>query len=197
MPSDVIIPARNEETTIGAIVELFAYHPLINQVIVVCDSCTDDTQLTAIFHGAEKVLSGGFGGKGQAVSYALQWVTTERVIFCDADITGLRKVHVTQLATYYEGMVIGVPDFPRNLALHRQWSWPWVSGQRAIPTALVKPLELHGYLMETQINAAARDASLPLSFESLKGVIAPYEMTEQRLDDMTRDAIWGKEHGIL
>jgi hypothetical protein len=144
-------------------------------------------------------------GKGQCVEIGLSMVKTPYVIFCDADITGLREEHVGLLlsealideAAEHPTMTVGVPELPANLPTERLWAWPWVSGERCVPTRLVRPLTLHGYLMETQINAAAKHAGMALRFEWLRGVVSPYEMTDKRLEEMKRDAIWGREHGVV
>lgn len=198
---DVVIPCRNGAMTAPATVKALANHPAIGNVIVVVNPPDGDT---------EKALRGEYGvvtlhanseGKGQAVMLGLALVETEHVVFCDADMTGLTLDHVSQLVAHAvmgeDSMTIGIPEIPSNYPHKRLWAWPWVSGQRCIPTRLVKPLLLHGYLMETQINAAAKHAKYPVHFEWLDGLHSPFIMSEKRLADMERDAKWGKEHGIL
>src|SRR5215469_1701885 len=149
---DAVIPARNEEATISAIVETLANHPWIGNIVVACDSCTDDTQLRAIFHGATGTIADTFDGKGQAVQAGLSFTNAPYVLFTDADFTGLTHDHITAVCkkawTDQRFMVIGVPEIPGNYPTDRIFAWPWVSGLRCVPTSLVKPLNLHGYLME-------------------------------------------------
>lgn len=204
---DVVIPTRNEDATIRPIVEVFIEHPAIRTVIVGIDEdTTDDTMTTAIgsWLGEPRRLVIIFGGrgKGQVVKKCLQVVETPHVIFCDGDITGLSSDHIDLLiadAVFNdkETMTVGVPDIPANYPTDRVWAWPWVSGERCVPTKLVRPLELHGYLMETQINSAARHANFAVNFQWLVGLTSPYNLSEQRIAEMQRDAAWGKEHGIL
>jgi polyisoprenyl-phosphate glycosyltransferase len=201
-PVDVVIPARNEEKTIGNICNILSSHLLVKTVIVVCDSCKDDTDLEAWKHGADIVLSREYNSKGQTVMTGLSHVVTDRVMLMDADLTGLHHMHVTDLiggknVLALTGMRIGVPDLDPGLPYTRDWAWPWVSGQRVVPTSLVKSLSLHGYLMETQINAAASRAKLPVSFAWLTGLKSSYNMTERRLEEMNRDLQYGKQNGIL
>jgi glycosyltransferase involved in cell wall biosynthesis len=203
---DVVIPARNEQDTIGRIVSVFKTHPAIGRVIVVVDSDTsDDTAILAA--GAIGTWNEGWviteagRGKGQCVRRGLEEVTTDYVIFCDADVEGLTANHVSLLLLEAvmdtNAMTIGVPDVPSNCPIERIWAWPWVSGQRCVPTALVSPLFLHGYLMETQINQAARYASVGVHFEWLRGLKSRYYMSARRISEMERDFHFGKEHGIL
>jgi glycosyltransferase involved in cell wall biosynthesis len=200
-PVDVVIPARNEEKTIGNICNILSTHLLVKSIIVVCDSCKDDTDLEAWKHGADIVLSREYNSKGQTVMAGLAHVVTDRVLFMDADLSRLTHMHVTDILDGPTGphstMRIGVPDLDPGLPYTRDWAWPWVSGQRVVPTSLVKSLKLHGYLMETQINAAASKAKLPVSFAWLTGLKSSYNMTERRLEEMTRDLQYGKQNGIL
>lgn len=197
---DVVIPARNTEETIGAVVMQFIQHPAIGRVIVVVDAdTTDDTALAA--WAADKILLSRTRGKGQCVTYGLKFVTSDWVAFCDSDVTGLTQAHISMLITDatigFDRMTIGVPDVPSNYPASHLWAWSWVSGQRCLPMKYVRPLTLHGYLMETQINQAARETLLPLNFEWLVGLKSEYAMTERRLKEMDRDAAWGRAHGLL
>jgi glycosyltransferase involved in cell wall biosynthesis len=195
--TDVIIPAKNEDKTIGDIVETLEADPRIGQIIVCCDSCDDGTEVTALLHGASMVLADKYGGKGQAVMAGLEHVRTDKVMFCDADYVGVTEDHVSALLCDCPGIVVGIPDIPPEYPDHRLWAWPWCSGLRIVPTVLTLPLELHGYLMETQLNLAARNVQMAVRFKWLHGLKAPWNMSETRLAAMQADYEWGKEHGIL
>lgn len=205
---DVVIPARNEELTIGKIVKTFKTHSEIGQVIVVIDDDTkDETSEVALSNGA--YIMYGTRGKGQNVTIGLKHITTEYVILCDADISGLTSDHIHALIQNdgrIPDQVIGVPDFPardvvRSKAVQDkpEWlegiirSWPWVSGERVVKTELIVRIPLHGYLMETQINARIPNTT----FRRLEGVYSAFKMTERRLAEMERDRTWGKENGWL
>jgi glycosyltransferase involved in cell wall biosynthesis len=217
---DVVIPARNEERTIGAIVKVLAEHPTIGQIWIGVDADTTDLTAAGLRDHSMGVHVRNFNffepkikGKGQICRFLIHNITTERVMFCDADLTGLTPEHIDQLmnvpAMDAHGMVIGVPDYPihalecMSTMLDKRpmeqlfFSWPWVSGQRVVPTVLVRDLPLHGYLMETQINAAAKQANLPVRFERLRGLVSPFNMSDRRLAEMERDRQWGLKEGIL
>ena len=59
----VIIPALNEEKTIGSVVKFCLADPLVSEVIVVDDRSTDHTADKAIKSGAKVILS-DVRGKG-------------------------------------------------------------------------------------------------------------------------------------
>jgi glycosyltransferase involved in cell wall biosynthesis len=201
---DVVIPARNAHETIAAVVEPFTMHPAIGRIIVVANPPSVRTAVALKglqYTRSIYLLQEHTEGKGQAVKRGLEFVITPHVIFCDADITGFTGDHISQMivSAVVEGdaMVVGVPDIPENLPGHRLWSFPWVSGERCLPTRLVRPLNLHGYLMETQINLARNHANLPIEFVPLYGCKSPFNITPKRLEAMQKDLDWGKAKGIL
>jgi glycosyltransferase involved in cell wall biosynthesis len=203
---DVVIPARNESENIQDVLLPLLAHPAIGKVIVVVDMDTaDDTAVIAVRTIGDMrngwVLTPKVRGKGQLVRVGLHEVRTPSVLFCDADIQGLTQDHISLLVSNAiletDYLTIGIPDIPANYPESRSWAWPWCSGERCVPTSLVRILWLHGYLMETQINAAARHANLPVQFEWLTGLKSAYHITEKRLHAMEEDAEWGRKAGIL
>lgn len=201
---DVVIPARNAHETIANVVRPFVDHLFIGRIIVVANPPSTRTAIALKgLHDTRNIylIQEHAEGKGQAVKRGLEYVLTSHVLFCDADITGLTQIHISELVTDalagIDSMVVGVPDIPENLPAHRLWSFPWVSGERCVPTRLVRPIQLHGYLMETQINCANSHAGFPVHFAPLKGCVSPFRMTDERIMAMVADAKWGKERGIL
>lgn len=194
---DVIIPARNEQDTIENVVTAFYMNQHIGVIVVVVDADTADmTGSRALRSGAVVVSGPPGGGKGQNIKAALPYITTERVILCDADVRMISPKHVHALLDG-SGLIIGVPDMPKNLPDGRRWSWPWVSGERALPTSILRETNLHGYLTEVQINMACEKAGIRARLVPLPGLKSAYRMTDQRLAEMERDRLWGVEHGVF
>ncbi len=81
----VIIPALNEETTIGKVVQFAFSHQHVTEVIVVDDQSDDDTAKIAMAEGATVVISKK-KGKGISMKEGLTLAKNEIVIFLDADI---------------------------------------------------------------------------------------------------------------
>jgi len=198
---DVVLPARNVANTIEDIIDVLHSHPSIGQVIVSIDMDTTDLTMKAA-KTSDVLIATNAGGKGQCVMEGLRRVTSPWVLFMDSDIRGLTYDHIGLLiadavAGNPDRMTIGVPDVPYNYPSTRLWAWAWVSGQRCLPMRIIRDLNLHGYLMETQINRAAKNAGIPLNFEWLQGLTSEYIMDERRLREMDRDAQWGRTHGLL
>lgn len=91
--TSVCLPARDEASTIGAIVERIVGHPLVDEVLVVDDHSTDGTADAALAPGATVVRAadvlaehGSGPGKGQALWKAVAASKGDLVAFCDADV---------------------------------------------------------------------------------------------------------------
>ena len=86
----VCLPARNEETTVRAIVRAIdrelVHAGLVDEIVVVDDGSVDTTAVAASSAGARVVRSVGGPGKGQAMRTGLSATTGSIVVFCDADL---------------------------------------------------------------------------------------------------------------
>jgi phosphoserine phosphatase SerB len=80
-----IIPALNEELTIGKVVQFCINQPLINEVIVIDDKSEDNTVAIAAEAGAKVIIS-EVRGKGTSMKDGVNAATNELLIFLDADI---------------------------------------------------------------------------------------------------------------
>ena len=81
----VIIPALNEEKTIGNVVKFCLADPLVAEVIVVDDKSTDNTAQAAFKSGAKVILSDK-RGKGISMKDGIMQAYNEVVVFLDGDI---------------------------------------------------------------------------------------------------------------
>jgi len=81
----VIIPALNEERTIGNVVKFCLTDPLVAEVIVVDDRSTDNTAQEASKNGAKVILS-DVRGKGTSMRDGIREAYNELIVFLDGDI---------------------------------------------------------------------------------------------------------------
>ncbi|REF00148.1 glucosyl-3-phosphoglycerate synthase [Thermomonospora umbrina] len=105
----VVLPARNEEETVGVIVdairrELVERVPLVDEIVVVDSRSTDRTAEVAAAAGAEVVAQDAvladlppMSGKGEALWKSLAATTGEFVVFVDADLRNFAPHFVTGL----------------------------------------------------------------------------------------------------
>jgi len=82
----VILPAHNEENSVGKVIDEVREALPQAAIFVVDNACTDDTATIAIAHGAS-VITEPRKGKGQAVRTALARISADYVFMLDADYT--------------------------------------------------------------------------------------------------------------
>jgi glucosyl-3-phosphoglycerate synthase len=107
----VVLPARNEEATVGDLVTGLRRHwvqrvPLVDELLVVDSDSTDGTARVARAAGADVVASadvlpgsGSRPGKGEALWKSLAATTGDLVVFLDADLLGDVSHYVPALLT--------------------------------------------------------------------------------------------------
>ena len=172
---DAVVCARDEADTVVGVVEALLGSGTVARVIVVDDGSTDGTGAAARRAGAV-VVAGPAKGKGEAMAVGACLVNTGRMLFCDADLAGLRAGIVADLCSVdVAGQVVGIRK------LGRTWRLPPVSGERVVPTGLVRALRLTGWKAELQIDAAICNAGLrsvhvPCPYDHERGRLTPGEV---------------------
>ena len=174
---DAIIPARNEGTTVGAVVEACLGCAFTSEVIVVDDGSTDGTAEVALAAGAKVVRreANGSGSKARAMEAGVAASGAEALLFCDADCLGLTATHLDEICRpFVEGratMSLGWFDygFWNFLVL----TFAPTSGERVIPRWVwdsVPPGKRRGYDIEIMINEVVCEARLPTTVRIMRGV---------------------------
>jgi glycosyltransferase involved in cell wall biosynthesis len=140
MKISAVIPAYNEATRIGAVLEPVLAAPSVAEVLVVDDGSTDGTAEMAEHYGVKVVRLGENQGKGAAMAAGAREATGEILLFLDADLTGLTPHHVEDLVRAYRAgdaeVVIAVFREGRVATDLSQRLVPFLSGQRIMPKAL-------------------------------------------------------------
>jgi len=105
----VVLPARDERLTVGAIVaeirrELVERVPLVDEIVVIDSRSTDDTAAVAAAAGAEVVAQDAvlpdlppMSGKGEALWKSLAATSGDLLVFVDADLRDFTASYVTGL----------------------------------------------------------------------------------------------------
>ena len=184
----VLIPARDEEATVGAIVttlraELVEGVPLVDEIVVIDSNSVDDTAQVAraagatVFHVDEVVPHlGTRRGKGEAMWKALAVMTGDIGIYLDADVQEFTADFVIGLLgpLLLDDDVVFVKAF---------YDRPWASGESrssgggrvtelvARPLILARAPRLAGFVQPLAGECAFRvDALLDVPFVSDYGV---------------------------
>lgn len=179
-----VIPAFNEEKTVGDVVKTLVASGRFREIIVVSDGSTDKTAAAARDAGATLVHElPGNRGKGAAMSHGVMHTDASVVCFFDADLRGLTVAHVDAVigpvASGKEYMHVGVRDrgpFWTALALRL----PKVGGERAIRREIFDMIPgryLAGFKVETALNYFCRANGLPHGATVLAGlgIVRKYE----------------------
>lgn len=93
----VIIPAYNEEKTVGAVLLALKGHPLVGEVLLVDDGSTDRTAFIGECLGAYVIRMRKRRGKAEAMDAGVGKARFPVILFLDADIVGLTPSMVTRI----------------------------------------------------------------------------------------------------
>ena len=138
MKVSAVVPAYNEAARIGAVLRPLLDCPLVDEVIVVDDGSDDGTADVARRFGVKVISLPENRGKAAALNAGVDAARNATLLFLDADLVGLRPVHIERLITAYEGadMVVGVFAEGRVNTDLAQKINPFASGQRVISKEL-------------------------------------------------------------
>jgi len=190
-----IIPAYNEEKTIGSVITALKSSSKVDRIIVVSDGSEDGTVNTTMGYGDVEVIELlDNRGKGGAVKAGLDRCPAEVLLILDADLIGLSEEHIDLLLKpVLEGsaeMSVGVFEKGRIATDIAQKMAPFLSGQRALKRELLENISdldlsrfgievaLSKYVEDNEINAEVvqlPDLSHVMKEEKLgfwKGVLA-------------------------
>ena len=153
----VIVPAYNEEATIGDVVRALVASEMFYEVIVVCDGSQDRTADRAREAGATLVHACTKNrGKGAALAIGVRDTDAPVICFFDADLVGLTTAHITTLVDPVVSgalaMTIGVRD--RGVVTGTIARSFKIGGQRALRREIFERLPqqcVAGYKIETAL----------------------------------------------
>ncbi|ACB85021.1 glycosyltransferase family 2 protein [Natranaerobius thermophilus JW/NM-WN-LF] len=131
-----IIPAYNEESTIGNVLSVLNNSRVIDQTVVVSDGSTDNTVQVSREFGANVIELEENVGKGGAMKAGLDNITADIILFLDADLIGLTSIHIEALLlpviNNEADMTVGIFEKGRIATDFAQKVAPYLSGQRAV-----------------------------------------------------------------
>jgi glycosyltransferase involved in cell wall biosynthesis len=121
-PISVVIPAHNEEAVIGRLLSALGDVAEQDEIVVVCDGCTDATaDMVRTFAGIRVIKSQTRRGKAEALNTGDLYLKTFPRFYVDADIV----VSLTTLRQTAEMMNSSAPaGAPRMAVDTRHSSWP-------------------------------------------------------------------------
>jgi len=182
----VVIPAYNEEDTIGDVVRAAIGSGVAGEVVVVSDGSDDRTAERAREAGARVVELPVNHGKGAALQVGIDSTTAEVLIFLDGDLIGLKPLHVRALAgPVVEGRArvsLGVFEGGRAATDFAHLVAPFLSGQRAVRREVlrrVSSLEVTRFGVEVALTRYVKSAGERVERVVLRGVT--HRMKEEKM----------------
>ena len=190
----VVLPARNEEATVGGLVRTLREHwvlgvPLVDELLVVDSDSTDGTAAAARAAGADVVATtdvlpghGTRPGKGEALWKSLAATTGDLVVFLDADLLG----DVTHFVPGLLGPLLTDPEV------------------RYVKGCYTRPLEVAGTVVPAGGGRVTELTARPLLnalWPELAGVVQPlggeYAGRRSALERVPFVSAYGVEVGLL
>lgn len=166
-----VVCAYNEADSLSDILRAVDGHPLFCEVIVVDDGSTDGTADIARTFPEVKLISYAKNrGKTYALSLGIEAASGDTLMLIDADLKGLKASNVFALAEPVLGgrSSVSISLRANSLALYRALGLDFVSGERVLPAALVKPHVPHMQRLprwgaEAFMNGLITRARLPIA----------------------------------
>ncbi|MGF7057126.1 glycosyltransferase family 2 protein [Brassicibacter mesophilus] len=138
----VVIPAYNEEKTIGDVISVVKKVDIINKIVVVSDGSVDNTVDVAKQYDVDVLELENNVGKGGALKKGVDKTNSEIILFLDADLVGLQPYHIKDLLlpviNSEADMTIGLFSKGRIATDLAQKVAPYLSGQRAIRRYIIE-----------------------------------------------------------
>lgn len=154
-----IVPAYNEQKTIGDVLSVLTKVKELNKIIVVSDGSTDKTVNVAKKFDVEVIALKKNLGKGGAMKAGLSDISADILLFLDADLIGLKIKHVSSLLEPVlkdeADITIGVFEEGRIVTDLAQKVIPKLSGQRALKANIlegISDLEVTRFGVEVALN---------------------------------------------
>lgn len=155
MTISAMIPAFNEEKTIGDVLSILKSCKNIDEIIVINDGSEDKTSDIAKMHGVNVIDLKHNVGKGGAICKGLEVSKGDIILILDADLIGLKHNHIYDMINpiIFENvdMTIGIFTNGRLTTDIAQKFAPFLSGQRAIKRCIlneINNLEISRYGFE-------------------------------------------------
>ncbi|MDI6895056.1 MAG: glycosyltransferase [Bacillota bacterium] len=172
-----VVPAYNEERTIGAVLSVLVKCRGLDEVVVVSDGSTDGTARVARSFGVKVVELESNRGKGAAMAAGVAATDAPLVVFLDADLVGLREEHVTDLVLpVIQGeadMTMGTFTGGRLSTDLAQAITPFLTGLRAMRRQVIAEMpavEVTRYGVEVALTRHARRQHLRVKEVPLPGL---------------------------
>lgn len=155
-----IIPAFNEESRIGKVLDVISSHSEIDEIIVIDDASSDKTkEVVDSYEKVRLITHQKNEGKSKSVYDGILNSSGTHLLFIDADLVGLNKKNITDLISPVLNNNVDISISLRKNApsLWRRIGLDYISGERLLPKEMFdgyldKILTLPKFGLEVFIN---------------------------------------------
>ncbi len=174
-----IVPAYNEENTIGGVLEVLQSSNLVNEIVVVDDGSEDNTPEAARDYNVAVVDFSRNRSKGWAVYAGAQRASGAVFLFVDADLAGLTRDHIRALLApvVSDQLDMNVGIINRGDLITRWYRRVFaggISGQRALRRELWNKIPFENlpkrWEPESTLNFTARRYNSRVKAVALEGI---------------------------
>ncbi|MDQ3076909.1 MAG: glycosyltransferase family 2 protein [bacterium] len=187
----VIIPAFNEEKTIGQVVHTALNHPLVDEVIVIDDGSFDNTVTEAKKAGSQVIVHKKNMGKAAAMKTGVENASHSIIFFIDADIKGLThdmmNIAITSVQNNISDMFVLIVDHSSIISEKWMGLLPLIGGVRVIRRNIWNAIPeqfKNRYEIELAMNFFARKENARIDYKVIKGLT-------QVIKEKKRGLAWG------
>ena len=181
-----VIPAFNEEKTLGDVIAVVHAVSAVDRVFVISDGSTDQTASVARRCGATCIELVENVGKGGALKAGIDQADADVYLFLDADLIGLTVQHVRSLLdpvlSGEAQMSLGILEKGRVATDLAHAVAPYLSGQRAVARTVLEGLsgmETSRYGIEVAINRHLKKHRVVVRTVSMENLT--HRMKEEKL----------------
>lgn len=175
-----IVPVYNEGARVGGVLKALVGHPLLDEVIVVNDGSTDDSEkVLKKVKGINLISYKKNRGKSFAVMTGMKKAKNDLLLMIDSDLQGLTAKDITALV---EPVLEGKADVSMTIRknsfeIFKMMGLDFVSGERIFSRKTIPSLDAIGKLtcfgLESHLNNLIVKKGLRLAIVDWKNVITP------------------------
>lgn len=175
-----VVPVYNEARRVGAVLDALADCPWIDEVIVVNDGSTDDSESVLKKRGGVHLISYAPNrGKSHAIKMGIEAAKNEWIMMIDSDLVGLRAENIAALVEpIRKGEAeVSLSLRKNSLQLYKWLGLDFVSGERVFRRDSVGDLNkldtLPGFGLEVYLNDIIVSRKMPIAVVRWDNVITP------------------------